>query len=169
MIRAHSFDQRWSACRGYRRSGWTGRARISGRRAQGANLRHADPARTPVWSGYRLLIRCPDHASRLTKETAVNTRFKGLAKALAEEPSRREALRRIGGGLVTALLAYLGLQKSAWGQGSDIRDEMRRCVLCGKPQEQVAKLILGLHGGVCVECVDLCHDVFNREIYGAED
>jgi ClpX C4-type zinc finger len=98
------------------------------------------------------------------KETAVNTRSKGSAKVLAEEPSRREALRRIGSGLVTALLAWMGLQKSAQGQGSDTRDEMRRCVLCGKPQEQVAKLILGLHGGVCVECVDLCNDVIKGEI-----
>ena len=30
------------------------------------------------------------------------------------------------------------------------RDEMRRCVLCGKSKEQVPKLILGLHGGICV-------------------
>src|SRR5437667_60921 len=42
---------------------------------------------------------------------------------------------------------------------------MRRCVFCGKPREQVAKLILGLHGGICVECVDLCNDVIKGEIY----
>src|SRR5438270_10277831 len=48
------------------------------------------------------------------------------------------------------------------------RDEMRRCVLCGKPREQVAKLILGLHGGICVECVDLCNDVIKGEVYPAE-
>jgi hypothetical protein len=45
---------------------------------------------------------------------------------------------------------------------SDIRNEIRRCVLCGKPREQVAKLILGLHGGVCVECVALCNDVIEQ-------
>jgi ATP-dependent Clp protease ATP-binding subunit ClpX len=45
---------------------------------------------------------------------------------------------------------------------------MRRCVLCGKPREQVAKLILGLHGGICVECVDLCNDVIKGEIYPAD-
>jgi ATP-dependent Clp protease ATP-binding subunit ClpX len=45
------------------------------------------------------------------------------------------------------------------------RDEMRRCVLCGKSKEQVPKLILGLHGGICVECVDLCNDVIKGEIY----
>jgi ATP-dependent Clp protease ATP-binding subunit ClpX len=53
-------------------------------------------------------------------------------------------------------------------RSSDIRDEMRRCVLCGKPREQVAKLILGLHGGICVECVDLCNDVIKGEIYPAD-
>jgi hypothetical protein len=78
---------------------------------------------------------------------------------LAGGLSRREALRRIGGGLVTALLACTGLQKSALGQGGDIRHNMRRCVLCGKPKEQVPKLYLGLHGGICVECVDLCYNV----------
>jgi ATP-dependent Clp protease ATP-binding subunit ClpX len=41
---------------------------------------------------------------------------------------------------------------------------MRRCVLCGKAKEQVPKLILGLHGGICVECVDLCNDVIKGEI-----
>jgi ATP-dependent Clp protease ATP-binding subunit ClpX len=45
---------------------------------------------------------------------------------------------------------------------------MRRCVLCGKLREQVAKLILGLHGGICVECVDLCNDVIKGENYPAD-
>ncbi|MFN3650161.1 MAG: ATP-dependent Clp protease ATP-binding subunit ClpX [Armatimonadota bacterium] len=40
---------------------------------------------------------------------------------------------------------------------------MRRCVLCGKAREQVSKLILGMHGGICVECVDLCNDVIRGE------
>jgi ATP-dependent Clp protease ATP-binding subunit ClpX len=48
------------------------------------------------------------------------------------------------------------------------RDEMRRCVLCGKAREQVQKLILGLHGGICVECVDLCNDVIRGEGAGPE-
>ena len=34
-----------------------------------------------------------------------------------------------------------------------------RCVLCGKTREQVKKLILGVHGGVCLDCVDLCNDI----------
>jgi ATP-dependent Clp protease ATP-binding subunit ClpX len=45
---------------------------------------------------------------------------------------------------------------------------MRRCVLCGKTREQVSKLILGLHGGICAECVDLCNDVIQGEMYPAD-
>src|SRR5437764_4265448 len=41
---------------------------------------------------------------------------------------------------------------------------MRRCVLCGKARDQVSKLILGLHGGICVECVDLCNDVIRGDV-----
>jgi len=39
------------------------------------------------------------------------------------------------------------------------------CALCGKTREQVAKLILGLHGGICVECVDLCNEVIRGQIF----
>jgi ATP-dependent Clp protease ATP-binding subunit ClpX len=38
-----------------------------------------------------------------------------------------------------------------------------RCVLCGKTREQVKKLILGMHGGVCLDCVDLCNDIIRSE------
>jgi ATP-dependent Clp protease ATP-binding subunit ClpX len=48
------------------------------------------------------------------------------------------------------------------------REEMRRCVLCGKGRDQVAKLILGMHGGICSECVDLCNDVIQGEAFPAE-
>src|SRR5690348_1031297 len=48
------------------------------------------------------------------------------------------------------------------------REEMRRCVLCGKTREQVPKLILGLHGGICSECVDLCNDVIQGDVYPAD-
>jgi hypothetical protein len=44
-------------------------------------------------------------------------RFDELAKALAEGVSRREALRRLGGGLAGALLASLGVGKS-WSQSA---------------------------------------------------
>src|SRR5438045_3419524 len=38
-----------------------------------------------------------------------------------------------------------------------------RCVLCGKSREQVGKLILGVHGGVCLQCVDLCNDIIREK------
>jgi ATP-dependent Clp protease ATP-binding subunit ClpX len=37
-------------------------------------------------------------------------------------------------------------------------------VLCGKTREQVKKLILGMHGGVCLDCIDLCNDIIRTEI-----
>ncbi len=43
-------------------------------------------------------------------------------------------------------------------------DERRdRCCLCGKKKEQVPKLIVGLHGAVCSDCVDLCNDILQNE------
>jgi ATP-dependent Clp protease ATP-binding subunit ClpX len=36
-------------------------------------------------------------------------------------------------------------------------------VLCGKTREQVKKLIIGMYGGVCLECVDLCNDIIKSE------
>ena len=38
-----------------------------------------------------------------------------------------------------------------------------RCVLCGKSREQAKKLVLGVHGGVCLECVGLCNDIIRAE------
>ena len=38
-----------------------------------------------------------------------------------------------------------------------------RCVLCGKTREQVKKLILGVHGGVCLDCVELCNDIIRSD------
>lgn len=31
--------------------------------------------------------------------------------------------------------------------------------MCGKLQSQVTKLIVGLHGAVCSDCIDLCCDI----------
>jgi ATP-dependent Clp protease ATP-binding subunit ClpX len=45
----------------------------------------------------------------------------------------------------------------------------KRCVLCGKSREQVKKLIIGLHGGVCLECIDLCNDIIRNEAAPAEN
>ncbi|HEY3413267.1 MAG TPA: ATP-dependent Clp protease ATP-binding subunit ClpX [Armatimonadota bacterium] len=38
-----------------------------------------------------------------------------------------------------------------------------RCLLCGKSREQVSKLILGMHGGICVECVGQCTELIRKE------
>jgi len=46
-------------------------------------------------------------------------------------------------------------------KGYDRNDS--RCVLCGKSREQVKKLILGVHGGVCLECVELCNEIVHGE------
>lgn len=42
-----------------------------------------------------------------------------------------------------------------------------RCVLCGKSREQVRKLILGMYGGVCADCVKLANDILKTEQGGA--
>jgi ATP-dependent Clp protease ATP-binding subunit ClpX len=36
-------------------------------------------------------------------------------------------------------------------------------VLCGKSREQVRKLILGMHGGVCADCIKLASDILRNE------
>ncbi|MCS7300463.1 MAG: ATP-dependent Clp protease ATP-binding subunit ClpX [Fimbriimonadales bacterium] len=38
-----------------------------------------------------------------------------------------------------------------------------RCVLCGKSREQVRKLILGMYGGVCSDCIKLASDILKTE------
>ncbi len=43
---------------------------------------------------------------------------------------------------------------------SERRDQ---CCLCGKTKEQVKKLIVGLHGAVCSDCIDLCNDILQHE------
>ncbi|MCL5105642.1 MAG: ATP-dependent Clp protease ATP-binding subunit ClpX [Armatimonadetes bacterium] len=39
-----------------------------------------------------------------------------------------------------------------------------RCALCGKSREQVKKLLVGVYGGICVECVELCNDIIRGEV-----
>ena len=34
-----------------------------------------------------------------------------------------------------------------------------RCALCGKSRDQVKKLLVGVYGGICVDCVELCNDI----------
>lgn len=44
--------------------------------------------------------------------------------------------------------------------------ENMRCLLCGKSRDHVRKLILGQHGGICVDCVDLCVQLIRDEERG---
>jgi len=44
-----------------------------------------------------------------------------------------------------------------------------RCVLCGKTKEQVKRLILGVYGGVCLDCVGLCNDIIRSESGRSDD
>ena len=44
-----------------------------------------------------------------------------------------------------------------------------RCLLCGKSREQVKKLILGVHGGVCLDCVDLCNEIVRSDTAQVEE
>ena len=39
-----------------------------------------------------------------------------------------------------------------------------RCALCGKSRDQVKKLLVGVYGGICVECVELCNDIIRGEV-----
>lgn len=38
-----------------------------------------------------------------------------------------------------------------------------QCSLCGKHKDQVRKLIVGLHGAVCSDCVDLCNEILSND------
>jgi hypothetical protein len=71
--------------------------------------------------------------------------FDELAKALAEDLSRREALRRIGGAVAGALLVSLGLGR-AWGQSG--------AVDCGRWCTQ--RLPLGKARGRCASTCESC-------------
>ena len=42
-------------------------------------------------------------------------------------------------------------------------EQQNQCCLCGKSKEQVRKLIVGLHGAVCGECIDLCNDILRND------
>lgn len=44
-----------------------------------------------------------------------------------------------------------------------------RCALCGKSREQVKKLILGVYGGVCIDCIGLCNEIIKGEVAQPED
>ena len=46
---------------------------------------------------------------------------------------------------------------------SKTSEQQNQCCLCGKTKEQVRKLIVGLHGAVCADCIDLCNDILRNE------
>lgn len=35
----------------------------------------------------------------------------------------------------------------------------RTCFMCGRPESQVGSLIMGLNGGICLNCVEMAHDL----------
>ncbi|MCC6728673.1 MAG: ATP-dependent Clp protease ATP-binding subunit ClpX [Chthonomonadales bacterium] len=39
----------------------------------------------------------------------------------------------------------------------------KRCVLCGKSREQARRLIIGTHGSVCLDCIELCNELIRTE------
>jgi F0F1-type ATP synthase membrane subunit c/vacuolar-type H+-ATPase subunit K len=87
--------------------------------------------------------------------------FDELAKGLADGVSRREALRRLGGGLATTLLASVGLGR-AWGQGrgcgSYCRARVRspkaftKCVISCQDCLQDEGTLCGASAGGAVTC-----------------
>jgi ATP-dependent Clp protease ATP-binding subunit ClpX len=38
-----------------------------------------------------------------------------------------------------------------------------RCCICGKAKEQVDKLIIGLHGAVCFDCIEVCGEILESD------
>src|SRR5262249_8270982 len=116
------------------------------------------------------------------EETVVNDRFDfdQLARDLAAGLSRREALRRLGGGLVATLLAGLSLDQ-AWGQStgacaqfctsifppgqargrctSDAAHQTGLCSVCGPAAPSGHPDVCGLFGGsryCCTAAVPDC-------------
>jgi len=45
------------------------------------------------------------------------------------------------------------------------------CTLCGKRREQVRgqKLIVGVHGGICLSCLELCNSIVQEEAQGRQE
>ena len=49
------------------------------------------------------------------------------------------------------------------------QDRNIKCSFCGKPQEVVKKIIAGPNVFICDECVGLCQDIIDEEIYDEEE
>src|SRR5512141_1890693 len=45
--------------------------------------------------------------------------------------------------------------------------DLLKCSFCGKSQEQVRKLIAGPGVYICDECVDLCNEILDEELFDA--
>ncbi|WP_324822502.1 ATP-dependent Clp protease ATP-binding subunit ClpX [Sinanaerobacter sp. ZZT-01] len=44
-----------------------------------------------------------------------------------------------------------------------------RCSFCGKPQDQVRRLVAGPNVYICDECIELCQDIINEEFTAIEE
>ncbi len=44
-----------------------------------------------------------------------------------------------------------------------------RCSFCGKPQDQVRRLVAGPNVYICDECIELCQDIINEEFSSVEE
>ena len=42
-------------------------------------------------------------------------------------------------------------------------DKQLRCSFCGKPQDQVRRLIAGPNVYICNECIELCQEIIEEE------
>jgi hypothetical protein len=82
----------------------------------------------------------------------MENRFDELAKAVAGGMSRREALRRVGGGLVGAVLASLGLGTKAWSAPAPNSGCEQFCRDCG---------ISPGNGNAFGQCVSSCEHCWN--------
>src|SRR5690606_19644593 len=49
------------------------------------------------------------------------------------------------------------------------KNNQPKCSFCGKTQEQVRKLIAAPGVYICNECVDLCNEILEEELYDAEE
>ncbi|MFZ4782618.1 MAG: ATP-dependent Clp protease ATP-binding subunit ClpX [Armatimonadaceae bacterium] len=53
-------------------------------------------------------------------------------------------------------------QRKDWESNDD------RCVLCGKHRDVVRKLVLGIYGGICTDCVSLCIEILKSDSKSVE-
>ncbi len=52
--------------------------------------------------------------------------------------------------------------------GRDDNDKQLRCSFCNKPQDKVRKLIAGDGVYICDECIEVCAEIVEDELYGGE-